>query len=70
MSKPNHKNVYVITAIDGEKQYVRRKLISSSGRGVVTMVTKNRLKAFDFGSIEKATSFKDKIGIGYAIEIG
>jgi len=69
-SKPNHQSVFIITAINGIKHYVRRKSISAYGRVAVTMVTVNKGKALDFGSVEKATSFKDKLGIGYAIEVG
>lgn len=69
-SKPNHQSAFVITAIDGIKHYVRRKTISKAGRAAVTMITTNRLKALDFGSVQKATDFKDRLGIGYAIEVG
>jgi len=68
-SKPNHQSAYVITLINGIKHYVRRKSISSSGRASVTMVTTNISKALDFSSVEKATHFKTKLGIGYAIEV-
>lgn len=60
--------VFIITKIFGVKHYVRRTKISKAGRGVVTMVTTNKEKAFDFSTLLKATDFKNRIGIGYAIE--
>ncbi len=69
-SKPNCNPAFVITAIDGVKHYVRRKQISKAGRASVTMITTNKSKALDFGSVKKATDFKDRLGIGYAIEVG
>lgn len=69
-SKPNCNPTFVITEINGVKHYVRRKSISAAGRAAVTMVTTNKGKALDFGSVEKATDFKDRLGIGYAIEVG
>lgn len=64
------RSAYIITAIDGVKHYVRRKSISAAGRAAVTMVTTNKGKALDFGSVKNASDFKDRLGIGYAIEVG
>lgn len=64
------RKCFVITEIEGVKQYVRRKSISAAGRVAVTMTTTNKGKALDFGSVRKATEFKNRLGIGYAIEVG
>jgi len=59
---------FVITVVDGVKHYVRRKSISAKGRARVTMTTTNIKKALNFGSVKKATEFKDRLGTGYDIE--
>lgn len=62
------KKYNIFTQIEGVKQYVRR--IRRSERGVaVTMLCVSNTKAKDFGSLEKVTEVKDKMGIGYAIEV-
>ena len=59
---------YIITKIDGVKQYVRRCKVTNAGRGCVTMTTTNIEKAKDFESFKKVEDFYDRLGIGYAIE--
>jgi predicted nucleotide-binding protein (sugar kinase/HSP70/actin superfamily) len=59
---------FIITEIDGVKQYVRRCKITVAGRAVVTMTTTSKEKAKDFLTKEKVEAFYSRLGIGYAIE--
>jgi len=57
---------YIITEINGVKQYLRRYRINSHGYIAPTMFTTNINKAVFF-SLEKVTHFYSRMGIGYAI---
>lgn len=58
----------VYTEINGVKHYVRRIRVSKYV-SCATMVTVNAYEAYDFGSLHKATKFKDSCGIGKAIGV-
>ncbi|GAC1661317.1 MAG: hypothetical protein NVS9B7_29250 [Flavisolibacter sp.] len=60
--------VNIFTEINGVKNYVRRIKVHKYNV-VVTMYTTHQPKAFDFKSIEIASGYLKKMGIGKAIEV-
>ena len=57
---------YIVTEINGIKQYVRRYRANSKGYIAVTMVTTNIHKAMKFTQ-QRSSEIYNKMGIGYAI---
>jgi len=60
---------YLITRIEGAKQYVRLFRRKDKTRVAITMLCMTPSKAYDFETLERATQVKDALGIGYAIEV-